>query len=379
MKYVCLLCIYGLPLIFSFYNFKTLIILIKMYFFSGFISVKGKIVGYNIVETYRDRETNKVGYKYSRVYEYIVDGNNHTGVAYGVCSHSNSTGKIQKIKYNPNDFNDLVVGFDIFKCFSIIILNVLIIIGISIPFKMPFFPDIFIMALLVIFFDLFFSGIKYLLRNSSKKKIGSKLNLSNSADINNNDLENIKLVHYVRYSYKDKVAEKDILNKLLLHDKNFSITLFKQKAVLYFNEIIKAYKSGVFDKVRVFTTDNCFKNDYQVFKDINFDDYEFSSFIYSNISEYNVDNKFEVLGYQLSVKWKKIHGNDEIASTYYMEFIRKYGILTNINDKVISTNCPNCGADTDVTSVGKCKHCGKIITTGDYSWILNKVSYWDQR
>lgn len=56
---------------------------------------------------------------------------------------------------------------------------------------------------------------------------------------------------------------------------------------------------------------------------------------------------------------------------YKLTFERTKGILTEEKtDEVKTTNCPNCGAPTQVTSSGKCDYCGSIITTRDYGWVL---------
>ena len=61
-------------------------------------------------------------------------------------------------------------------------------------------------------------------------------------------------------------------------------------------------------------------------------------------------------------------------STYKMVFIRKTGIKTKPGtDKINTTNCPNCGAPTQITSSGKCEYCGSVITTGQYSWALSNL------
>ena len=43
-------------------------------------------------------------------------------------------------------------------------------------------------------------------------------------------------------------------------------------------------------------------------------------------------------------------------STYRLDFIRKTGVKTKPGtEKVNTTNCPNCGAPTQITSSGKCE------------------------
>ncbi len=61
----------------------------------------------------------------------------------------------------------------------------------------------------------------------------------------------------------------------------------------------------------------------------------------------------------------------ERHSTYKMVFIRKSGIKTSEGEiKLKTTNCPNCGAPTEITSSGKCEYCGSIIVTENHDWSL---------
>ena len=63
-----------------------------------------------------------------------------------------------------------------------------------------------------------------------------------------------------------------------------------------------------------------------------------------------------------------------IYSTYKFTFIRKTGVKTKPGMKTVNTtNCPNCGAPTQITSAGKCNYCGSVITTGEYNWVLSSI------
>lgn len=62
------------------------------------------------------------------------------------------------------------------------------------------------------------------------------------------------------------------------------------------------------------------------------------------------------------------------TTSYIMTFIRKKGVKTQeSNGKIKTSNCPNCGAPTNVTSSGKCEYCGAIITKGDHDWVLSNL------
>lgn len=60
------------------------------------------------------------------------------------------------------------------------------------------------------------------------------------------------------------------------------------------------------------------------------------------------------------------------TTLYKMTFERKTGVLTKEGtSKVETTNCPNCGAPTQITSAGKCEYCGSVITIGANDWVLS--------
>ena len=59
---------------------------------------------------------------------------------------------------------------------------------------------------------------------------------------------------------------------------------------------------------------------------------------------------------------------------YEMVFNRKAGVKTDPGKKGNSiTNCPNCGAPTEVTSSGQCAYCGSVITNGEHDWVLTDI------
>ena len=70
---------------------------------------------------------------------------------------------------------------------------------------------------------------------------------------------------------------------------------------------------------------------------------------------------------------KVLEGNPNVDQymTYRLTFIRKNGVKTKQGTSNKSTtNCPNCGAPTQITSAGQCEYCGSVITTGEHDWVL---------
>ena len=82
--------------------------------------------------------------------------------------------------------------------------------------------------------------------------------------------------------------------------------------------------------------------------------------------------------YIIDATTKKVIKGDktkEYYHTYTLTFERKTGILTEKGKTGLNTtNCPNCGAPTTITSAGKCQYCNSVITTEDHDWVLSNLS-----
>lgn len=66
--------------------------------------------------------------------------------------------------------------------------------------------------------------------------------------------------------------------------------------------------------------------------------------------------------------------NKDWYMNYILTFNRKKGVQTQegLSNKS-TTNCPNCGAPTQITSAGQCEYCGSVITTGEHDWVLSDL------
>ena len=81
--------------------------------------------------------------------------------------------------------------------------------------------------------------------------------------------------------------------------------------------------------------------------------------------------------YTIDADTKKVvqgNPNEDVYMVYTFTFERTKGILTEEElDEVKTTNCPNCGAPTQITSAGKCEYCDSIILTGNHGWVLSNL------
>ena len=81
--------------------------------------------------------------------------------------------------------------------------------------------------------------------------------------------------------------------------------------------------------------------------------------------------------YVVDAETKKVLESDpnrDWYMKYEMVFNRKAGLKTDAGKSGVSiTNCPNCGAPTEITSAGQCTYCGSVITTGEHDWVLTDI------
>lgn len=107
---------------------------------------------------------------------------------------------------------------------------------------------------------------------------------------------------------------------------------------------------------------------------------------YANLREFRQDGDKEVLvvelyaimrDYVIDDKTRNVLESDpnrDYHMKYLMTFNRKAGVKTKVGTSNKSTtNCPNCGAPTEITSAGQCEYCDSVITTGEHDWVLSDI------
>lgn len=102
----------------------------------------------------------------------------------------------------------------------------------------------------------------------------------------------------------------------------------------------------------------------------------------SMLTQYTQDNNYEYLTVYLKARMNdyiidattrqvvKGDPNREFHTNYNLKFMRSLGVKTTVNSGKSTTNCPNCGAPTQITSAGECEYCNSVITTGQHDWVL---------
>lgn len=90
-----------------------------------------------------------------------------------------------------------------------------------------------------------------------------------------------------------------------------------------------------------------------------------------------------MIDYIIDEDTKEVLNGDKATKrkcAYKMTFVRKTGVKTKPGVvKVNTTNCPNCGATTEIGETGQCPYCKTIVTTGEFSWVLLNLEPFNEK
>lgn len=182
----------------------------------------------------------------------------------------------------------------------------------------------------------------------------------------------------------------DVANRIREIDPAFSEDNFLSWANEVFIKLQQAWTNKEWNKIRPFESNELFEqhnaqlNEFiragktNIVERINVKDSSLYSFTQDGDKEtLKVTLSAVMRDYIIEDSTKKVLEGDpnrDMHMTYRLTFIRKAGVKTKEGDsKHSTTNCPNCGAPTQVTSSGQCEYCRSIITTGEHDWVLSNL------
>ena len=224
-------------------------------------------------------------------------------------------------------------------------------------------------GILVLFIIMFIiSAIKN--RKSSQMIYPLHNNPNSEQNLNNSDLTRIHV------------------NKIMEIDPNFSEEKMLSWAKDLYVKLQNAWTAREWEPMRPFETQALFEqHNAQVQNYINTNRINVVDRIavnYARIYDFRQEGDRDILEIALKATKKDyiidattkqlLEGNktQDRITVYKMTFERKTGVLTpEGTENVQTTNCPNCGAPTKITSAGKCEYCGSVITTGANTWVLS--------
>lgn len=354
-KYIIYLVFVILMLFFSKYS-TTLLVILKKWNSKKYHEMVGKVT------EYREYDISSDSRKCIYVVEYNIDKKRYK---FGFEDNSFLCKDIKKFKYNIENPNDILILEDITNNIGYLIVNAIAIGGVLVLFfKSINFLEVAILALLclVVYYLIF---VFYKKRNIKLIRYNEYKDFKNKCTI---------YKHYIRYYFDNKKIEEKIVSEIKQNDEKFSLELFKHNALIYLKELQLSCINNDDSRINNIITNN-FNKEYSkyILDDLGNCNFEISN---SNILNYKIENNNEVLGYQITIEWNI--ANEKIFTTYYMEFVRKLGIKTVIDNNSIVVKCPYCGASSDKCIINKCEYCGKFFSTSESTWALNNFCYGDE-
>lgn len=200
-----------------------------------------------------------------------------------------------------------------------------------------------------------------------------------------------RMRHYSRDDFSS--SEGYVISLIQKNNPKFSSARFKQNAYACFRKIQFALVKEDPNIFRPFVTDNLYNYLNAIIIATKKTDYIhiLEQFVANPmfLSNYLVKDDEERLGFHVTVGFRDYYkkrdvyrDNDfqnkpNILSSYYLEFVKKKGV--EYGDEIVANNCPSCGAPLKIDVNGECEYCKKLVTKGEYCWILDILCYWDER
>lgn len=220
--------------------------------------------------------------------------------------------------------------------------------------------------------------------------ISSKNNKGNGSGTGTSSNTQTKVVRNEPTTPETIKPEEEIVSAIQEHDELFN----KQEILAWSSDLFvklqNAWTQRNWETIRIFETNSLFeqhKNQLQGYIDNNqINVMDRIAVTKNKLYDYSISGDKEILVVRMEARMQDyiidattknvIRGSKNIErySTYLLTFERKLGIKTKPGTTVVNTtNCPNCGAPTQITSAGKCEYCGSVITTGEYNWCLSDL------
>lgn len=181
-----------------------------------------------------------------------------------------------------------------------------------------------------------------------------------------------------------------VATEVMQNDKNFSEEKFISFTKELFVKLQNSWTARDWEPMRLFETPELFeqhKNQVQGYIDTNrINVMDRIAVNYAYLYNFKIQGEKEILEVALKSTMKDyiidattkqvLEGNktQDRHTIYKLTFERTKGAQTpEETDEIKTTNCPNCGAPTKITSAGKCEYCDSIIVTGDHGWVLSNL------
>jgi uncharacterized tellurite resistance protein B-like protein len=179
------------------------------------------------------------------------------------------------------------------------------------------------------------------------------------------------------------------LKQLKQTDPNFDEEKFGQRMTLAFERVQAAWSEQNLSPVRPFISDGVherFSLQFQEQKGMGYrNPVEQVSVNSILLAQLESDGDFDIAtlridaqaaDYKVSLTdGKRIEGSTAVEPfAEYWSFLRRRGAKTLDKNGLIEGNCPNCGVAIEMNQSANCTHCGAILRSGQYDWVLCEIT-----
>lgn len=178
---------------------------------------------------------------------------------------------------------------------------------------------------------------------------------------------------------------QELIEKILIEDKDFSEAKFKAKADNIFIQLYTSVMKQDLTRVKHFLSEELYakfqekvnklhtKNVIQIYGELNVSETRIVRIIENEDNfEIEVNLLSKYLDYQIDKQSKRIvSGNDQIRVEKNIELI--FAKTKNAKSLGVARKCQGCGANIDLNMNGKCSYCGTIFKLEEYDWILKDI------
>ena len=199
-----------------------------------------------------------------------------------------------------------------------------------------------------------FEDLKYLFKNQNLK----------SKDVYKQDLQ----------------RNKKVIDEIYLYNKDFSQSLFLSwvsnillRYILLCSKKEEASKLATFEKNHLLEhiKPNWHKklNIYNKYKDINIKFADYLDFIHTDGED--------ILLIKICLLCTLNNNSvvEESKQLFYDIKFKKLNVMSDdLNNDNFTSNCPNCGAPTDISTFGICSHCQELVSIYDNIWKIISIS-----
>jgi predicted lipid-binding transport protein (Tim44 family) len=160
------------------------------------------------------------------------------------------------------------------------------------------------------------------------------------------------------------------LSALRASDPLFSIVLFEDFLYALYAEAQRARSKGTLETLSAYLSPNAV-HAFKSRRDV--DEVVIGSMSYARVDISQGDAIVDV-DFEANLGFAAAGGGDAAYLRERWSLSRRQGVRSRTPERARVLDCPSCGAPLTAVIAGKCNHCGKLVATGEFDWVVRDVT-----